>query len=152
MTGLPLLPPEPALLAPGQRLARGVARGLRALDFASVEEVVLASGLRADLMAIGPRGEIWIVECKSSRSDFVADRKWQGYRAYCDRFFFAVGPDFPAALVPEDCGLILGDDWDAEVVRICAAHPLAGARRKAVTQSFARQAALRLQRLRDPAP
>ena len=55
---------------PGQRLARGVARALRALDFACVEEFTLATGLRVDLMALGPKGEVWVVECKSGLSDF----------------------------------------------------------------------------------
>ena len=40
-------------------------------------------------------GAITLVEVKSCRADFVADRKWQEYLAYCDRFYFAVGPDFP---------------------------------------------------------
>ncbi|MCZ8133673.1 MAG: MmcB family DNA repair protein, partial [Rhodobacteraceae bacterium] len=55
----------PAL--PGQRLARGVCRALRALDFVTVEELVPTSGLRVDVMALGPRGELWVVECKSGR-------------------------------------------------------------------------------------
>ena len=57
---------------PGQRLARGVARALRQFDFVAVEELVPAPGLRVDLMALGPKGEIWVIECKSSRADFLA--------------------------------------------------------------------------------
>ena len=76
-------------LLPGQRLARGVSRHLRTLDFAALPEFVPAPGLRVDLMALGPRGEIWIVECKSSRVDFISDCKWGGYLAWCDRFFWA---------------------------------------------------------------
>ena len=85
---------------PGQRLARGVARALQSLNFACVEEMTLATGLRVDLMALGPKGEIWVIECKSSRADFRADRKWQGYLDYCDRFFWAVDADFPTDLLP----------------------------------------------------
>ena len=55
----------PAL--PGQRLQRGVSRGLRALDFVCVEELVPVAGLRVDVMALGPKGEVWVVECKSGR-------------------------------------------------------------------------------------
>ena len=135
---------------PGQRLARGVARLLVSLDFMPMEEVSLASGLRADLMALGPKGEIWIVECKSCRSDFRSDRKWTGYLDWCDRYFWAVDGDFPQALLPPDSGLILADPWGAEVMRMPVETPLPAARRKAVTRSFARMAALRLQALRDP--
>lgn len=135
---------------PGQRLQRGVSRGLLQLDFIPMEEVTLATGLRADVMALGPRGEVWIVECKSCRADFRADRKWQGYLEYCDRFFWAVDVDFPVDLLPQEHGLILADPYGAEVQRMGPSTPLAGARRKAVTQSFARAAALRLNALRDP--
>ncbi len=136
---------------PGQRLQRGVCRGLRALDFVSIEELIPAPGLRVDVMALGPRGEIWVVECKSGRADFATDRKWQGYLPWCDRFFWAVDADFPVEVLPEGTGLILADAYDAEVVRMGPETPLAGARRKAVLRLFARAAAARLQGVRDPA-
>ncbi len=141
----------PTLLA-GQRLARGVMRALRDWDFASLDEVTLETGLRVDVMAIGPKGEIWVIECKSSRADFRADQKWQGYLPWCDRFFWAVGPDFPAELLPAETGLIIADDYGGEFVRMGADTPLAGARRKSLTLRFARMAALRLQGLRDGGP
>lgn len=139
-------------LMPGQRLARGVCRHLRGFDFVSVEELVPASGLRVDVMALGPKGEVWVVECKSSRADFTADQKWQGYLEWCDRFFWAVDADFPTELLPEETGLILADDFDAEIIRMGPETRLAAARRKAVVQKFARVAALRLQVYRDPQP
>ena len=135
---------------PGQRLARGVCRALRALDFVTVEEMVPAPGLRVDVMALGPKGELWVVECKSGRADFRADRKWQGYLDWCDRFFWAVDADFPTELLPPETGLILADAFDAEILRMPAESPLAPARRKVMVQKFARHAALRLQALRDP--
>jgi len=101
-------------------------------------------------MALGPKGEIWVVECKSCRADFAGDRKWQGYLEWCDRFFWAVDADFPADLLPDGTGLILADSYDAEIRRLGPETPLAGARRKLLTQKFARHAALRLQTLRDP--
>jgi hypothetical protein len=140
----------PITLTPGQRLARGVCRHLRSLDFVTVEEMMPAPGLRVDVMALGPRGELWVVECKSGRADFAADRKWQGYLDFCDRFFWAVDADFPTALLPADTGLILADGYDAEILRMGPECTLAGARRKAMVQRFARHAALRLQALRDP--
>ena len=139
-------------LMPGQRLARGVARALRALDFASLEEMIPTPGLRVDLMALGPKGEIWVIECKSSRADYAADRKWQGYLEFCDRFFWAVDGDFPTDILPGQTGLIRADAWDAEIIRMGDETPLVAPRRKALTLKFARQAAGRLQVLRDPGP
>ncbi len=137
-------------LAPGQLLARGVCRHLLGHDFVTVEELVPAPGLRVDVMALGPKGEVWVVECKSSRADFASDRKWQGYLDWCDRFFWAVDADFPQDLLPEGTGLILADAYDAEIVRLGPETKLAPARRKVVVQKFARCAALRLQSARDP--
>lgn len=138
------------LLQPGQRLARGVCRHLRSLDFACVEEFAPERGLRVDVMGLGPKGELWVVECKSSRADFTSDAKWQGYLEWCDRYFWAVDGAFPCELLPESTGLILADAYDAEIQRMPEAHKLPGARRRALTQRFARAAALRLHAARDP--
>ena len=135
---------------PGQLLARGVCRHLRSMDFVCVEELVPARGLRVDVMALGPKGEVWVIECKSSRADFMSDSKWQGYLEWCDRFFWAVDADFPTELLPDETGLILADAYDAEVVRMAPEDKLAAARRKMMVQKFARMAAMRLQCLRDP--
>ena len=135
---------------PGQILARGVCRHLLTHGFVTVEELVPAPGLRVDVMALGPKGEVWIVECKSSRTDFVTDRKWQNYLEWSDRFFWAVDADFPVELLPEGAGLIIADGYDAEILRLGPETPLAGARRKVMLTKFARHAALRLQGLRDP--
>lgn len=140
-------PPQPR---PGRLLARGVCRHLLGHGFVTVEELVPAPGLRVDVMALGPKGEIWIVECKSSRADFMSDQKWQGYLEFCDRFLWAVDGDFPVELLPEDSGLILADAFDAEILRLGPEIRLAGARRKAMLQKFARHAALRWQAARDP--
>ena len=137
-------------LLPGQRLARGVARHLSALGFAPLEEFCPARGLRVDVMALGPKGEFWVVECKSSRADFTSDQKWQGYREWCDRYFWAVDEAFPTDLLPEGTGLIIADDFDAEVIRMAPEAKLAGARRKALMQKFASHAARRLHGMRDP--
>jgi len=138
-------------LLPGQRLARGVSRHLESRGFATVLEFVPARGLRVDVAAIGRAGEIWVVECKSCRADFMADTKWQGYLPYCDRFFWAVDADFPQDLLPDQTGLILADAWDAEILREGPESKLAAARRKAMTLKLARTAATRLRRLEDAA-
>ncbi|MGQ0564815.1 MAG: MmcB family DNA repair protein [Gemmobacter sp.] len=141
---------SPLPLLPGQRLARGVGRHLAGLGFAVVEEMALATGLRVDLMALGPKGEVWVIECKSGRADYRADRKWQGYLGFCDRFFWAVDGQFRTDLLPEGTGLILADDYDAEILRMGPETPLVGARRKAVVLRFARHAAQRAMLARDP--
>ena len=135
---------------PGQLLARGVARHLSSLGFATVEELVPTRGLRVDVMALGPKGEIWVVECKSSRADFASDNKWQGYLAWADRFFWAVDDDFPTDLLPDETGLIIGDAYGGEIIRMGPETRLAAARRAALTRRFARHAARRLQSALDP--
>ena len=137
-------------LMPGQLLARGVARHLRSHDFVSVEELVPTSGLRVDVMALGPKGEIWVIECKSSRVDFQSDHKWQGYLEWCDRFFWAVDADFPTEILPPETGLIIADGYDAEIMRMGPEDPLPAARRKVMTRKFARHAAKRDHGFRDP--
>ena len=141
---------RPPFLMPGPRLARGVARALRMLDFVTVEELVPTPGLRVDLMALGPKGEVWVIECKSGLADYRADQKWPNYLGWCDRFFWAVAADFPTQILPPETGLILADAYDAEILRMGPETPLAGARRKVMLQKFARHAASRLQGLRDP--
>ena len=135
---------------PGTLLARGVARALDGLGFASVEEFVPARGLRVDVMGLGPRGELWVIECKSSLADFRADGKWQGYLPWCDRFFWAVDGAFPQEVLPGDTGIVVADSFDAEILRMAPETPLAPARRKALTRKFAMHAARRLRALRDP--
>jgi hypothetical protein len=143
------MPDEP-ILQPGQLLARGVCRHLRHHDFVSVEELIPAPGLRVDVMGMGPKGEIWVIECKSSRADFTSDNKWQGYLEWCDRFFWAVDAEFPVEILPEESGLIIADAYDAEILRMGPEVPLAAARRKVMTRKFARHAAARSQAARDP--
>ncbi|WP_108791590.1 MmcB family DNA repair protein [Falsiruegeria mediterranea] len=137
-------------LQPGQKLARGVARHLRSHNFVSVEEFVPTRGLRVDVLGLGPKGELWVIECKSSRADFQSDSKWQGYLEWCDRYFWAVDIDFPTELLPAESGLIIADSYGAEIIRMPDAQKLAPARRKVMVQKFATHAARRLQALRDP--
>ncbi len=123
---------------------------LQAHGFVSVEEFVPARGLRVDVMGLGPKGELWVIECKSCRADFRADAKWHGYLHWCDRFFWAVDTEFPTELLPEDTGLMIADAYDAEIIRMAAEHKLAAPRRKVMIQKFATHAARRLAALRDP--
>lgn len=113
------------------------------LGYAPLAEVTLPNGRRADLMAVGAKGDILIVEVKSGIQDFRVDVKWPEYRPYCDAFTFAVGPEFPRQILPDEPGLIVADGFGGAVLREATAVPLAGARRKALTLAFARLAAMR---------
>ena len=137
---------------PGPALARGVCRMLAERGFAALTELATRDGLRMDVCALGPKGEIWCVEVKSSRADFLADAKWQGYLPWCDRFFFAVPESFPDELLPAEHGLIRADQWGADILRLGPEARLAGGRRKAMTLTFARIAASRVLTLTDPLP
>lgn len=123
---------------------RGLQRLFVEMGFAMVPELPLASGRRADLVALSASGEIWIVEIKSSIEDLKADNKWPEYRQHCDRLWFASHQGVPEDLFPPDCGLIMGDNWGASIVRGAPEHRLAAATRKALMLRFARQAANRL--------
>jgi hypothetical protein len=119
--------------------------------FAIVTELPLATGRRADVVALGPSGELFIVEVKSSIEDFRVDRKWPDYRLSCDRLFFATHAGVPLEIFPEEAGLILADCYGAEIMREAPEHRLAGATRKAMLLRFGQAAALRLHGLIDPA-
>ncbi len=124
-------------------VTRGAWRLLGALGVAAAPEVCLPNGRRADLMGLGPKGQIVIVEVKSGPEDFKADLKWQEYQPYCDQFYFAVAPEFPQSLLPDEPGLIVADGFGGAVVREAAQVPLAPARRKALTLAFGRLTAQR---------
>jgi hypothetical protein len=131
-------------------VARGTTRLLHSLGYSCVNELPLASGRRADLVALGGGGEILIVEIKSSVADFRADQKWPDYRLHCDRLFFATTLDVPCEIFPQDAGLIVADAFGAQIVCEAPEHRLAAATRKSVMLRFAHTAALRLQSLADP--
>jgi len=132
---------------------RGTMRLLRRqFDLACFAEVPLANGRRADVLGVGPKGEIWIVEIKSSLADFRVDQKWHFYRDFCDRFFFAKPPELDAGIFPETEGLIIADGHGADILRQAANDPLAAARRKAMMLRLTRLGADRIHALMDPGP
>ena len=143
---------DPVPAGRAAEIVRGVQRMFAELGLASLTEVTLANGRRADVMAVGPKGEIVIVEVKSCLQDFRVDQKWPEYGPYCDRFYFAIDCDFPREWIPEHVGLMVCDGFGGAVLREADAAPLSGARRKSVTLSFARLAAARLMRVGEPAP
>jgi hypothetical protein len=135
---------------PGALLARGVCRYLMGAGVMPVTEFVPAPGLRVDVIALAPDGQIIIVECKSDLADYRTDAKWQGYLAWCDVFYFAVDDRFPSEHLPPDEGLIVADPYGAEIMRDASPRTLAPARRKALTLRLARKAAERLRLAVDP--
>jgi hypothetical protein len=138
-------------------VARGVTRLFFRADLFALCEVPLPNGRRADLLAIGPKGELVIVEIKVSRADLFGDRKWTDYLEYCDRFYWAVPAGFRLDPFdgethgPDCAGLIVADRYDAAIIREAPQRPLASARRKSEILHFARRAARRMAGSLDPA-
>ncbi|HUG63565.1 MAG TPA: MmcB family DNA repair protein [Methylomirabilota bacterium] len=135
---------------PARLVQRGVGRLLVGLGFSIVYELPLASGRRADVTALSPSGEVWIVEIKSSVEDYRVDRKWPEYRLHCDRLFFATHGTVPLDIFPAEAGLMVADGYGAEILRHAPEVRLPPATRKAVTLRFAHAAARRFHALVDP--
>jgi hypothetical protein len=144
------LPIDGRQSATALKIARGTTRLLHSLGLTVVSELALASGRRADLVALGASGDIWIVEIKSSVADFRADQKWMDYRMHCDRLFFATCMEVRCDIFPKDTGLIVADAFGAEIVCEAPEHRLHASTRKSMMLAFARAAALRLSALADP--
>ena len=88
---------------------------LRSLGCWCVSELPLASGRRADLVALNDTGEVWIVEIKSSMADLRADQKWRDYGALRS----VVLRHHPGCAVrdfPKDTGLIVADAYGADII------------------------------------
>ncbi|HMN86642.1 MAG TPA: MmcB family DNA repair protein [Bauldia sp.] len=147
----PAPPPDGRQSPHAATVQRGVGRFLRARGLVMVTELPLATGRRADIVAVAPGGEVWIVEIKSSIEDFRVDRKWPDYRLSCDRLFFATHAAVPLDIFPGDAGLLLADAYGGELVREAPEHRLAAGARKALLIRFAQAAAARLHGLADPA-
>lgn len=125
----------------------GVERYFRRLGWVTLPELTLDNGRRADLVALSAKGDLQIVEIKSSVADLKADSKWPDYRDWCDELYFATLSDVPAEIFPADAGFIVADAYGAEPVRDAPEHRLAAARRKKMHLAFARACASRLERL-----
>lgn len=135
-----------------ERLARGIARLFEDMGCAAIAEFPLANGRRVDVIALDGQGTTSIVEIKSSMQDFRSDAKWREYLDFCDRFYFAVAPEFPQDLLPAEVGLIVADDWHGTILRESPAFAMNGSRRRAQTLRIAMTAAQRLRRFTDPRP
>ncbi|MBL4599636.1 MAG: MmcB family DNA repair protein [Rhizobiaceae bacterium] len=127
----------------------GVVREFQKMGVALISELTLANNRRADLIGIDRKGQVLIVEIKSSIEDFRVDKKWPEYQQFCDRFYFATLIDVPADIFPQSEGLIIADNYGCEIIREAETMKLAGATRKALTMRFARASAQRLERVLD---
>ena len=139
-----------------QAVTRGICRLFARNDIWALSEMPLRNGRRADIMGVDPKGRIVIVEIKTARGDLLGDGKWPDYLEFCDRFYWGLPPELDRACLdgsdfrPDCCGVIVGDEYDAEIVRAAPSHPLATARRKAEVERLARTALRRLTVGADP--
>lgn len=148
--------PDDAELKAAQGVARGICRLFARNDIWCLPEMPLRNSRRADLMGIDAKGHLVIVEIKVSRADLLGDGKWTDYLDYCDRFYWGLAPHLDwgcmeePAFLPERCGLIVADAYDAEILRPAPTVPLAAARRKVETERLARAALRRHLGIIDP--
>jgi len=98
-----VLNPPPARPEITRAVCRGASRHLRERGYAIVKEMTFANGRRGDIVALSPSGELLVIEVKSGIEDYRVDGKWPDYRDYCDGFLFAVAPEFPREVLPEQC-------------------------------------------------
>lgn len=131
-------------------VARGICRLFARNDVWCLAEMPLRNGRRADLMGIDAKGQVIIVEIKTARGDLLGDAKWPDYLEFCDRFYWGLPPELDRTCLdgldfrPDCCGVIVSDEYDAEIVRPAPSRPMAAARRRVEVERLAR-AALRRQ-------
>jgi hypothetical protein len=149
------LPDSPPFLD-ATAVARGIMRLFARNDIWCISEMPLRNGRRADLMGIDAKGQIIIVEIKVSRADLMGDGKWPDYLDHCDRFFWGLASHLDHACMdteafrPDQCGLIVADSYDAEILRPAPLVPLAAARRKVEVERLARASLRRQAVAMDP--
>lgn len=137
-------------------VCRGVSRLFAQAGLATLSEVPLPNGRRADLLAIDAKGQITIVEVKVSRADLHGDGKWPDYCDWCDKFYWALADGLDPAILdtrpyrPDMAGLIIADRYGAAIMREAAVEPMASARRKSEMQRLVRLSMWRLMVATDP--
>ena len=150
MASIPSIDVIPAASPDALAVARGITRLFARNDIWVLPEMPLKGGRRADLMGVDAKGQVVIVEIKVSRADLLSDSKWQDYLDHCDRFYWGLHPELDRsvldspAFLPDQCGVIVADGYDAEILRPAPTQPLAAARRKAEVERLARAALRRL--------
>ncbi|MEP2735347.1 MAG: MmcB family DNA repair protein [Erythrobacter sp.] len=137
-------------------VARGIIRLFARNGIWCLTEMPLRNNRRADLMGIDAKGQIIIVEIKVARGDLLGDHKWPDYLDFCDRFYWGLPPTLDRGPLdtdgfrPDNCGVIVADAYDAEIIRPAPLAPLAAARRKVEVERLARASMRRMAGLIDP--
>ncbi|WP_336985334.1 MmcB family DNA repair protein [Altererythrobacter aquiaggeris] len=153
---LAIVTPAHPLLHDSAAVTRGIMRLFARNDIWCLAEMPLRGGRRADLMGVDPKGRVVIVEIKVSRADLLGDNKWPDYLDHCDRFYWGLAPGLDRTCLdgdgfkPDCCGVIVGDGYDAEIIRPAPTRSLAAARRKVEVEKLARTAMRRMQIAEDP--
>ena len=131
-------------------ITRGVCRYLCTLGYSPLTEFKLTSNRRVDVMGLNSKGFFIVIEVKSSVADFRSDDKWRDYLPFADQMYFAVANGFPIEILPEECGLMIADAYNAAILREAEIVRVNAARRKTQHVQFAKTAASRLYRMNDP--
>lgn len=128
-----------------ERIFHAVMRFYTEAGYACLPEFTLKTNRRPDITCLHKDGTIIMIEVKSTVNDFKTDKKWHEYAEWADKLYFAVGEDFPAAILPDEdsCGVIITDGFDCHVTREAPLHKLAAARRSHLIRRLARTAMLR---------
>jgi len=151
-----LIAPLPLAARRAHGVARGICRLLARNDVWCLPEMPLRNGRRADLMGVDARGCVVIVEIKTARADLLGDAKWPDYLDFCDRFYWGLPPELDRECLegidfrPDCCGVIVADEYDAEIIRPAPSRPLAAARRRVEVERLARTALRRQLTTLDP--
>lgn len=146
----------PAAAFTASDVSRGIGRLFARNGIWCLAEMPLRCGRRADLMGIDAKGHVVIVEIKVSRTDLLGDGKWTDYLDYCDRFYWGLPPSLDRApleaegFLPDCCGVIVADGYDAEILRPSPLRQLASSRRKVEVERLARASLRRLVNFGDP--
>ena len=124
-----------------QKITDAVARMfIRERNNGVLREFKLKVRRRVDLIAVSEKGDISIVEIKSSPQDFFSDKKWTEYIEWADKFYFGVGEDFPLKILPEAerSGVIITDGFDCHEVQPAPLKKLNGLRRNTLIREIAK--------------
>jgi len=137
-------------------VTRGIGRLFARNGIWCLPEMPLRCGRRADMLGVDARGHVIIVEIKVARGDLLGDAKWTDYLDYCDRFYWGLPPSLDRqpldgeGFLPDCCGVIVADAYDAEILRPAPLRQMAAARRKVEVERLARTSLRRLVNAADP--
>ena len=134
--------------------AKALVLGVQALfydlGYCSITEMRLSSGRRVDVIGLDRRGRFAVAEIKTSPTDLRSDKKWAGYLAFCDVFYFDIPVNFPIEIVPNETGVIVADQFGGEILRPSQQHTMPMGRRNRQIMQFARTAGTRLRKYDRP--